>query len=253
MEKKICTAVVLAAGQGKRMGTKVQKQFLEIQGKPVLYYSLAAFERSPYIDNIILVTGKEMIGYCRSEIVEKFHFQKVDTIVAGGSERYFSVWNALEAIASNKVHTPNTDGFVFIHDGARPFVDGGIIERAYEEVVRSEACVVGMPVKDTIKIASEDGTIASTPNRRLVWQIQTPQVFSVPIITRAYQIVIDQEAHLREKGIQITDDAMVVEYTCQKKIPLVQGSYNNIKITTPEDLTIAEAFLKNVKKIKKDG
>lgn len=246
MEKQRCTAIVLAAGQGRRMGTKIQKQFLKLQGYPVVYYSLKAFEDSPLIDEMILVTGAEQIEYCREEIVEKYGFQKVTGIVAGGKERYHSVWNGLEAAGENG----SRDGYVFIHDGARPFVSEEIIARAYEEVRRSRACVVGMPVKDTIKIADESGFIASTPKRSLVWQIQTPQVFERELITRAYRIVMEQERELLQKGVQITDDAMVVEYTCNQPVRLVEGSYENIKITTPEDLSVAENFC--CKKIQKN-
>ena len=131
---------------------------------------------------------------------------------------------------------------IFIHDGARPFISEAILERAYEEVVRSRACVVGMPVKDTVKIADEKGCIHMTPKRSLVWQIQTPQVFAADLIIAAYGEVIRKEQALLEQGIQITDDAMVVENVCGCPIRLVEGSYENLKITTPEDMEIAEIF-----------
>lgn len=228
MQKKRCTAVVLAAGRGKRMGTDVQKQYLEIGGKPVLYYSLDTFEKSNIIDEIVLVVGENQEDYCRQEIVEQYRFQKVKAIVQGGAERYHSVWNGLQQIE---------DGYVFIHDGARPFVTEEILIRAYEDVQEYEACVVGMPVKDTIKISDEQGLVADTPNRSLLWMIQTPQVFEVSLIKDAY-------AKLIEGNItNATDDAMVVEMMLGSKIKLVQGSYENIKITTPEDLNVANAFL----------
>ncbi len=239
MEKVCCTAVVLAGGRGRRMGSSVAKQYLMLQGKPVLYYSLEAFEQSDIIDRIILVAGKGQTGYCREEIVDKYGFQKVKAIVEGGAERYHSVWAALQILAQEN---PG-EGYVFIHDGARPFVDGPMIQRAYEEVCRSHACVVGMPVKDTVKIADEQGCIDMTPRRSLVWQIQTPQVFSVDLIIPAYKEVIEKEQELLEQGIQITDDAMVVENVCRCQVHLVEGSYENIKITTPEDLKIAEIFV----------
>ena len=146
-EKEFVTAIVLAAGRGTRMGTKIQKQYLDLCGKPVLYYSLHAFQESPLIDEILLVTGEQEIEYCRKEIVEKYQLTKVRKILAGGAERYLSVWNGIQA-AENK-------GCLFIHDGARPFVDEEMIERVYEQVQKEKACVVGMPVKDTIKIADE--------------------------------------------------------------------------------------------------
>ena len=238
MEKKRCTAIVLAAGQGKRMGTKIQKQFLDLCGKPVLWYALHAFEKSAIIDDVILVTGKELVEYCRQNIVEKYGFVKVRAVVTGGAERYHSVWNGLRTLED--LH----DHIVFIHDGARPFVDEAMIERAYQETVKSGACVVGMPVKDTIKIADENGYIASTPRRSLVWQIQTPQVFDAELIVPAYQQIIEREQELVANGVQITDDAMVVETMCAHPVKLVQGSYENMKLTTPEDLNVAETFLK---------
>ena len=221
-------AIVLAAGQGKRMKSKVQKQFLLIKEKPVLYYTLHAFETSPLISDIILVTGKEEIEYCQQEIVEKYGFTKVRKIVAGGKERYHSVYNGIQAV--------DEADYVFIHDGARPFVDGEIIERVCNEVIIHKACVVGMPVKDTIKIADEEGFSAQTPDRRKVWQVQTPQTFEYHLIKDAY------ERLLMEEPEGITDDAMVVETMTDHKVKLVEGSYRNIKITTPEDLDIAALF-----------
>ena len=230
MQKTKCTAIVLAAGQGKRMGSKIQKQYLEISGKPVLFYSLDVFEKSDIIDDIILVVGENQEEYCKKEIVEKYHFTKVRKIVKGGSERYHSVWNGLQEIAE--------DGYTFIHDGARPFVTEEILSRAYETVQKEKACVVGMPVKDTIKIADNEGFAKETPNRSQVWMVQTPQVFETFLIKSAYSLLMEQEI------IQVTDDAMVVETMLQRKVKLVEGSYENIKITTPEDLKIAEIFVK---------
>ncbi|MCI8854091.1 MAG: 2-C-methyl-D-erythritol 4-phosphate cytidylyltransferase [Lachnospiraceae bacterium] len=237
MKKKRCTAIVLAAGQGKRMGGSVQKQFLELQGKPVLYYSLAAFQASPLIDDVILVTGEEQISYCQREIVEKYGFSKVDHITAGGAERYLSVWKGLKAMEAGGLTVPNEDGYVFIHDGARPFVTQEILERAYIAVQEYKACVVGMPVKDTIKLADEEDFAVSTPKRSLVWTIQTPQVFSVPLIREAYGKLIAAGKS------DVTDDACVVEAMTEHKVKLVEGSYKNMKLTTPEDLYIAMAVL----------
>lgn len=236
-KKKRCTAIVLAAGQGKRMGTEIQKQYLELGEKPVLYYSLAAFEESPVIDEIILVTGAAQVSYCQREIVGKYGFSKVSAITAGGAERYLSVWQGIQAMENDSIAPPNRDGYVFIHDGARPFVTGEILERAYEAVQEHQACVVGMPVKDTIKLADEEGFAQSTPRRSLVWMIQTPQVFSVPLIKEAYGRLIAQG-----RG-DVTDDAMVVETMTEHRVKLVEGSYANIKLTTPEDLSLAEALL----------
>ncbi len=238
MEKAHCTAIVLAGGRGRRMGTAQSKMYLLIQDKPVLYYSLDVFEKSRVIDEVILVTGKGQIPYCRQKLVEEYGFQKIKTVVEGGAERYHSVWEGLRVLEKEK----RKGGYVFIHDGARPFISEEILERAYREVCKSRACVVGMPVKDTIKIADEKGCIHMTPNRSLVWQIQTPQVFAEELILPAYREVIEKEKELLEQGIQITDDAMVVENVCGCPVRLVEGSYGNLKITTPEDLEIAKIF-----------
>ena len=156
------------------------------------------------------------------------------TIVAGGKERYHSVANGLLACKECEI--------VLIHDGARPFLDQDIITRCIQNAEEVGACVAGMPVKDTIKIASEDGFVASTPNRNYVWMIQTPQTFKYDLIAQSYKKLIEEEEKLKEKGVNITDDAMVVEYFTGQKIRLVEGSYKNIKITTPEDLQASENF-----------
>lgn len=230
MEQGRCTAIVLAAGQGKRMHSKIQKQFLEIGGKPILYYSMECFQKSPLIQDIILVTGEDMISYCQSEIVEKYGFTKVCKVTAGGKERYDSVYAGL-------LCCQDTD-YVYIHDGARPFVTEEMIQRGYEAVKRTNACIMGMLSKDTVKLADPSGYIKETPDRKIVWNIQTPQIFSYDLIRGAYESI-------RKKDMSnVTDDAMVVEQETGTKILLVEGSYQNIKITTPEDLAVAEAFLR---------
>ncbi len=228
-------AVVLAAGSGSRMNSDIKKQYMEIGGKPLIYYSLKAFEES-IIDDIILVVSRGDVDYVSKEIVEKYHFDKVQAVVEGGLARYHSVRLGLQAAAADC-------DYAFIHDGARPFVDRDIIMRAFQAVKEYKACVVGMPAKDTIKIADEKGFAASTPDRNLMWTIQTPQVFSYKTILELYQRLDRDEGDLMAKGINITDDAMVVEYYTDTKVKLVEGSYDNIKITTPEDITVAEAIL----------
>ena len=233
-EKKIA-AVCLAAGQGKRMESKVQKQYLLIQDKPVLYYSLKAFQDSS-VEEIVLVVGAGEEEYCQKEIVDKYGFTKVRAIVAGGKERYHSVFHGLQAVREAD--------YVLIHDGARPFLTQEIISRCVEGAKEYRACVAGMPVKDTIKLADSEGNIESTPERSRVWMIQTPQSFEYSLIKDAYTTLIEQENKGIKTSIPVTDDAMVVEYFLNQKVHLVCGSYENIKITTPEDMRIAEAFLK---------
>ena len=230
MEKQKYTAIVLAAGSGKRMNSKVHKQYLIIQDRPVLYYSLKAFEDS-VVDEIVLVVGKGEEKFCRKEIVDKYGISKVKAIVEGGKERYHSVFEGLK-------QTSDAD-YVLIHDGARPFVNQDIIRRCMQEVQKYQACVVGMPVKDTIKIADEEGYAKQTPDRKNVWMIQTPQTFSYALIYEAY------EEMLKTEDTAITDDAMVLERIKGKKSKLIEGSYRNIKITTPEDLLIANVYLRH--------
>lgn len=240
--KKKCTAILLAAGQGRRMHSSVQKQYLLLGDKPVIYYSLKTFQDS-FMDDIILVTGNGDEAYCRKEIVDRYHFTKVKEIVAGGRERYDSVYNALQVIKKKDMQIPDEDGFVFIHDGARPFLTEEILRRTLEAVTTDHACVAGMPVKDTIKVVGEKGYALQTPDRNSLWQVQTPQVFDSRLIIEAYERLMQEKDSLAAKGIRITDDAMVVETLMGHSVRLVQGSYENIKITTPEDLVTAEAFL----------
>ena len=234
-------AIVLAAGAGRRMQSAVAKQYMLLKGKPVIWYALQAFDESAAIDGVILVVGEGEIPYCQQEIVEKFGFQKVKAVIEGGAQRYLSVWEGLQYIQKQMPEAEG--GYVFIHDGARPFVNDQIIRNTYEAAREYGACVAGMPVKDTIKIADEEGFAAQTPNRKIVWAVQTPQVFQEELIYTAYKALIDNLEELKSKGVEITDDAMVVETMTDRKVKLVEASYQNIKITTPEDMKTAEGFL----------
>ena len=250
--KARCVAVVLAGGRSRRMGTKLAKQYLTLGDRPVVCHCLDVFESSELIDEMILVVGKGQIPYCRQHVVDRYGYRKIRKVVEGGTERYHSVWEALQVLERED----RKDSYVFIHDGTRPFIDKRILQRAYDSVCVNRACVVGMPVKDTIKIADEDGFIKMTPNRSSVWQIQTPQVFAADLIIPAYKEVIEREDELLAQGIQLTDDAMVVENVCRYPVQIVEGSYDNIKITTPGDLDFAEITVrkkvgKNVEKLKK--
>lgn len=233
--KEKTAAVVLAAGKGKRMNSDIPKQYMLLRDKPVLYYSLKVFQES-FVDEIVLVAEKGEEEFCRKEIIEKYGFTKVKHIAAGGTERYFSVANGLEAVSQDC-------DYIYIHDGARPFVTQAIIKEALAEVRTHKACVAAMPVKDTIKIADEQDFAVSTPRRDLVWMMQTPQVFQASLIRRAYRKLLSEEKKLRSQGVQITDDAMVVETLLSHPVKLFRASYENIKITTPEDLLIADGIL----------
>ena len=231
-------AVVLAAGVGKRMQSDVPKQYLLLKDKPILWYALNTFEKSEVIDSIILVVGKGEIPYCRENMVEKYGFKKVEQIIEGGAERFLSVWEALKVIKEQP-----EPGYVFIHDGARPFVTEKIVADTYDAAKNYGGCVAAMPVKDTIKIADGDGFGIKTPNRKTVWMVQTPQTFRKDLIVEAYGQLIENLEELEKQGVQITDDAMVVETMKQMPVKLVDASYENIKITTPEDIKIGESLL----------
>jgi len=228
MDRKV-TAIVLAAGKGSRMNSEIPKQYLPLHEKPVLFYSLKAFEESE-ADEIILVTGSEECDYCKKEIIEKYGIGKVAAIVAGGAERYHSVYHGL--IAAKET------AYVLIHDGARPLISSVQINRAIEEVKKTGACVVGMPVKDTIQLVDANNIIEETPIRSRVWMAQTPQCF-------AYETALSSYTKAIEVGdASVTDDAMVVKKYSGTEIVMIEGGYENIKVTTPEDIALAELFLK---------
>ena len=228
------TAIVLAGGSGSRMKSKVKKQYLQMGDYPVLWYSLAVLEKSSRIDEIVLVCGKGEQEQCRSLFVDTYGFQKIVKVVEGGKERYHSVYEGLKAAKGCD--------YVLIHDGARPFLDEEMLVRLTAALPIWNACVVGMPVKDTIKLADPDtGCVPATPDRSLLWTIQTPQAFRYDLIRSAYDTLIQEESAgtLTQK---VTDDAMVAE-RAGASVKLIEGSYNNIKITTPEDLVFARAIL----------
>jgi 2-C-methyl-D-erythritol 4-phosphate cytidylyltransferase len=231
--KKVCkiTAIVLAAGQGSRMNSSVAKQYLELEGKPLVYYSLKAFEESR-VDDIILVTGKGQIEYCKNQIVELYHFNKIRQVIEGGKERYDSVYGALQCLK-------NTD-YVLIHDGARPFITVEMINNMIAMVREHSACILATPVKETVKVADTSHTILSTPDRHSLWSAQTPQAFHYQSIRIAYDKFFDHKDNIE---VTITDDSMVYELFLKMPVKIVAGDYRNIKITTPEDMIIAKALM----------
>ena len=234
-------AVVLSGGSGKRMGADVPKQYMELYGHPLIYYALKAFEDS-FVDEIVLVCGAGDEEMCRREIVDKYALKKVKKIVCGGRERYHSVMNGVKAVSADA-------DYIFIHDGARPFISGSVLEGVLEDVKKYGASIVSVPAKDTVKIADENGFVKATPYRKSVWQMQTPQVFYAALIKKAYEILEKEEEALIEKGVEISDDAMIVELLTDTKVHLYKGEYTNIKITTPEDMAYAEWILREKNKI----
>lgn len=227
MENKV-TAIILSAGVGKRMGGNTPKQYLQINDKPILYYTIKAFEESN-VDDIVIVCGEKDLEYCTNEIVQYFNFNKVRRVIAGGKERYDSVYNALQVI--------DKSDYVLIHDGARPCIRPKMINIMIEQVIENKACIMAVPVKDTIKVVN-NGVICDSPDRRTLWQAQTPQAFEFNGIREAYRNVINN------MGKIITDDAMVWSMYMDKPVGIVEGDYENIKITTKNDLEIIVNYLK---------
>ncbi len=237
-QKKRCTAICLSAGSGKRMGTSIAKQYLNLNGKPIICYALETFEKSPLIDDVIFVVGEDSLDFARKEIVGKYGYRKVKQIIKGGAERYLSVRNAIRTIQ---------DGYVFIHDGARPFVTEKILQNVYEGVIKYDAVCVGVPVKDTIRIVDEEGFSKETPDRAHLYSVQTPQAFAIALIKEAYEKLDELMEMPDAQYPAITDDAMVVETMLGRKVKMIPGAYENIKITTPEDMEVAKVFLNRIK------
>lgn len=222
------SAIVLAAGSGSRMKSDIPKQFLEICGKPLICYALETFQKS-MIDEIILVTRSCDIDYCREHIIGKNAYTKVTQIVAGGENRFDSVWNGIRA-------TDPDSEIVMIHDGARPFVTQEMIEASIAAARSYRACTTAVPVKDTIKVVDSEMFGIRTPERNTLYQIQTPQTFERKLLWEAYEKMYESG----EKDA--TDDTMIVERYMQIPAKIVAGSYRNIKVTTKEDIAVAEAF-----------
>lgn len=231
MKNVFVSVVVVAAGKGTRMKMDKKKQYLKINGERVLSRTLKAFDESDLIDEIILVVNGDEIFFCKNEIIEEANISKVHSIVAGGTDRQESVYNGLREV------NPESS-IVLIHDGARPFVDDEIITNCIDGAVEFGAVCAAVPVKDTIKTSDNKGFIEATPDRDTLWAVQTPQAFKLPLIFKAHEKALEDEY----RG---TDDAVLVE-RLGEKVKLVMGSYNNIKITTQEDLVFAEAIAEDM-------
>ena len=225
--KSVC--IIVAAGTGSRMNSDRPKQFLEMEGHPLLYYTVKAWQES-FISEIILVTSGGYLDFVKKDIVEKYGFNKVTKVITGGETRFDSVYQGLLACEDAD--------YVYIHDGARPCVDAGVIERAREGAEEYGACVSAVPVKDTIKVVDKEGFAIDTPERSSLWAMQTPQAFKYDIVRKAYDALADKDR------TGITDDAMVVEKSGACKVKMVMGSYDNVKVTTPEDLRVVENIIK---------
>ena len=228
-------ALIPAAGMGKRMGASVNKQYLQLAGMPIVARTISVFEQAPFIDGIYLVIPAEEIPYCREYVVQAAGFRKVLEIVPGGKERQNSVLNGLAAMSGHV----GEDDVVLIHDGVRPFISQELLQDSIDMARSGDGALVAVPAKDTIKTVL-NGIVTGTPDREGLWQAQTPQSFRFGIINNAHQAA-------EREGFLGTDDASLVERS-GGTIRVVRGDYRNIKITTPEDLVLAEAFLAGSRK-----
>lgn len=220
--------VIVAAGTGSRMNMGINKQFIKLEGKEIIAYTIEKFYNNSNIEDIVVVVKEDESEFFKKEILDKYNFKNIK-IAYGGKERQDSVYNGLKLLDKKC-------DVVLIHDGARPFVSDKIIDNCIEEVKEHKAIVVGVPVKDTIKIIDNDKNIVDTPNRSVLWAVQTPQTFD-------YNILLDAYKDAFKSGFYGTDDAMLVE-RIGYKVKMVEGSYNNIKITTKEDLSVGSQILK---------
>jgi len=229
---KFVSAVIPAAGMGSRMERDMNKIFIIMENRPILAHTLEAFQECDEVDEIILVAKPEELEYLRTDFLREYPFSKVRGIVAGGETRQDSVYNGLMSV------DPACD-VVLIHDGARPFVEKRLILDSILGVIEHGACVVGVPVKDTIKVIDQEQKIRYTPQRKTLWSVQTPQSF-------VYEFIVDAHLRAQDESIKATDDSSLVEQLGYP-VHMVMGSYSNIKITTPDDLKFAKAILWNWK------
>ena len=227
MNSKICV-LIPAAGEGSRLESAVKKPYLTLAQKPILARTIQQFEQNTAVDEIFVIVNKADVEICNTTVLEPYAFQKVRGLVAGGATRQLSVYNGIRAL-------PADTDFVIVHDGVRPFVTDETIFACLDAAAEWGAAVAAVPAKETIKIANAEGFIVETPNRERLWTVQTPQVFRKSLLAEAHRTA-------EEKQLTATDDAVLVEQLGYP-VKLVKGSYANLKITTPEDLRIAEAFL----------
>ena len=220
------SAIIPAAGSGIRMGGKIEKQFLELADKPIIAHTLLRFQKTDLINDIYLVVPPEKVEYCKTAIVKKYKISKAVEVIEGGKERQDSVYNGLVRV------NPKTD-IIVVHDGVRPFVTEDIIKESIAEADKHGAVIVAIPEKDTVKEVSE-GLIVNTLNRKLLWRIQTPQVFKRDILEKAFKKAIDE-------GYYGTDESSLVE-RAGYPVRIVKGSDFNIKITTHEELILGNAI-----------
>jgi len=220
--------VIAAAGIGSRMGSKINKQYLNLNSRPILTYSLNVFEEYKAVDEIVIVAHTRDVEYCEKEVVKKYGYRKISRVIAGGEQRQDSVWAGLQCLEKDS-------DYVAVHDGARPLFSSHLLEKLLEEAREWGAAIPGLAARDTMKMVDRDGFVTMTLDRSSVVTIQTPQIFSFDELYQAYESAY-------EEGYMSTDDAALFEKYIGR-VKIVPGEYRNIKITTPEDLIVAASLI----------
>jgi 2-C-methyl-D-erythritol 4-phosphate cytidylyltransferase len=221
-------AIIPAAGEGRRMGGTVPKQFLQIGGREIVARTLAVFEACVAIDDVWVVVAAEQCTTCQNTIVERYGFRKIRGVIAGGTTRQESVWRGLQQVT-------DAVALVVVHDGVRPFVTELLLQQTLDYAKRYGAAIAAVPLKDTLKRVSTAGTVEATVPRERLWRIQTPQAFQHALLRRAFQ-------HAWRQGLQATDEAGLIE-ALGYPVQIVPSYEHNIKITTPDDLVFCATFL----------
>ncbi len=222
--------IIVAAGSGKRMGYDINKAFIEIDSKPILAYTIEHFYQHKRIDNITIAIRKEDETIVKA-LLDKYGYRDI-TLVYGGKERQDSIKNCLDTLGKSNI--------VMIHDAARPFINSNIIDQSIDLTEKYEATCLGVPIKDTVKVVDQSNTVKSTPDRSTLWSAQTPQTFKYDLLISAYNKAFSE-------NISATDDSSLVE-SLGYNVKMIMGSYQNIKITTPEDLKYAQFLIESSKK-----
>lgn len=228
MNDEFVSVIIPAAGGGTRMGKSINKQYLKIRDKSILTHTIMAFDQCPYVDEIIVVIAKNEEKLFKNYVRKEYRIRKPLKLVTGGKTRQESVYNAVKEVDDRCT-------IIAVHDGARPIISTREIVMTIEGAERYGGCVLGVPVKETVKKINEEGLITETIERDLLYNIRTPQTFRRDILVKAHENAI-------EKGIVGTDDSYLVEMN-GGSVKIIKGSYNNIKITTPEDLIYAQEIL----------
>jgi 2-C-methyl-D-erythritol 4-phosphate cytidylyltransferase len=224
-------AIIAAAGLGKRMRQDTPKTYLQLAGKPILIHTLEIFEKVPEVNEVLVVVHPEDLEFCQEEVIDAYPLKKVLRLVPGGKERQDSVYHALKAL---KKKAADLD-VILVHDGVRPLVDPALVRKVVAAAKRHGGAILGIPCQDTLKRVNSKGVVVDTVDRTELWQVQTPQAFQAALLWRAYQEAM-------ERGFYATDEAALVE-ALGETVVMVPGTCLNLKITTPDDLRMAEAIL----------